>query len=98
MVIRKKENNLITKNLVFCVSKNISFFTDDGNFDKVVGHNQFGMIDDNHFEYTAAHYLQSFIAQVLGTLAGIAVVDVAPAMVVKPFDVAQYLMFDQDEG
>ena len=71
---------------------------DADNFDKVAGHNQFGMIDDKHFEYTAAHYLQSFVAQVLSKLARIAVVDVALATIVKPFFVAQYWMFDQDEG
>ena len=56
------------------------------------------MIVGNHFEYTAAHYPQSFVAQVLGKLAGIMVVDIAPAMVVKPCAVVQYLLFDQDEG
>ena len=71
---------------------------DANNFDKVDGHNHYNMIVGNHFEYTATHYLQSFVAQVLGKLVGIAVVDVAPAMVVKPFVVAQYWMLDQDEG
>ena len=52
----------------------------------------------NRFEYTATHYLQSFVAQVLGKLAGIAVVDIAPAMVVRPFAVVQCWMFNQDEG
>jgi len=43
------------------------------------------MIDGDCFKYTTVHYPQSFVAQVLGKLAGIAVVDIAPAMVVKPF-------------
>ena len=71
---------------------------DADNFDKVVWHNQFETIGYNRCEHTAAHYLQSFVAQVLGKLVGIAVVDVAPAMVVKPFAIAQYWTFDQDEG
>ena len=71
---------------------------DVDNFDKVVGHNQFETIGYNRFEYIAAHYLQSFAAQVLGKLVGIAVVDIAPSMVVKPFVVAQYWTVDQDEG
>jgi len=56
------------------------------------------MIVGNHFEHTVAHYRQSFVAQVLGKPAGIAVVDIVPAMVVGPFAVVQYWMFDQDEG
>ena len=55
------------------------------------------MIDVNCFEYTATHYLQIFVAQILGKLVGITVVDIAPAMVVKPFSVVQYQLFDQDE-
>ena len=42
------------------------------------------MIDIDRFEYTAAHYLQRFVAQILGKLARIAVIGIAPAMVVKP--------------
>ena len=71
---------------------------DANNFDKVVGHNQFETIGDNRFEYTAAHYPQSCVAQVLGKHARIVVVDIAPAMAVRPFFVVQYQMFDQDEG
>lgn len=67
---------------------------DDDNFDKIVGNNHFGIIDDSCFEYTIAHYLQIFVAQVLGKLVGIMVVDVAPAMVIKSFTVAQYWLFD----
>ena len=70
---------------------------DADKFDKVDGRNHYNMIVGNSFEYRAAHYLQSFVAQVLGKLARIAVVDIAPAMAVRPFFVAQYWMFDQDE-
>ena len=61
-----------------------------GNFGKVDGYNHYGMVDIDCFEYTAAHYFQIFVAQILGKFVGIAVVDIAPAMVVKPCDVAQY--------
>lgn len=40
---------------------------DAGNFGKVVGHNHCRMVDFDHFEYTTAHYLQRFVAQILGT-------------------------------
>ena len=80
---------------VFAYQNNVF---DADNFDKVDGHNHYDMIDGNRFEYTVAHYLQSFVAQVLGKLAGIVVVDIAPAMVVNPFVVVQYWMVDQDEG
>jgi len=63
---------------------------DVDNFDKVDGNNHYDMIDGDRFECTTAHYLQSFVAQVLGKLAGIVVVDIAPAMVVKPLAVVQY--------
>lgn len=71
---------------------------DANNLDKVNGHNHYDMIGGNDFEYTAAYYSQSFVAQVLGKLARIAVVDITPTMVVKPFSIVQYWMFDQDEG
>jgi len=61
-----------------------------GNFGKVDGYNHYGMVDIDRFEYTAAHYLQRLVAQILGKLVGIAVVDIAPAMVVKPCAVVQY--------
>ena len=63
---------------------------DAGNSDKVDGHNHCRMVDFDRFEYTAAHYLQRFVAQTLGKLVGIAVVDISPAMVVKPCVVARY--------
>ena len=56
------------------------------------------MIVGNRFEYTAAHYSQRFVVQILGKLDGIAVVDIALAMVVKPSNVIQYWLFDRDEG
>ena len=71
---------------------------DADKFGKVDGHNHYDMIDVDRFEYTVAHYLQIFVAQILGKLVGIAVVDIAPTMVVKPFTVVQYWLFDQDEG
>ena len=84
-----------TKQWVFAYQHNAF---DADNFDKVDGHNHYNMIVGNHFEYITAHYLQSFVAQVLGKLARIAVVDIIPAMAVRPFVVVQYWMFDQDEG
>ena len=71
---------------------------DADNFGKVDGHNHYEMIDVDHFEHTDTHYLQRFVTQILGKLVGIAVIDIAPAMVVKPFVVVQYWLFDQDEG
>ena len=56
------------------------------------------MVDIDHFEYTATCYLKRLGAQILGKLVGIVVVDIAPAMVVKPFAVVQYWLFDQDVG
>jgi len=67
-------------------------------FGKVDGHNHYDMIGVGHFEYTDAHYLQRFVAQILGKLVGIAIFDIAPAMVVNPFAVVQYWLFEQDEG
>ena len=63
---------------------------DAGNFGMVDGHNHYRMVDFDRFEYTAAHYLQRFISQILGKLVGIAVVHIAPAMVVKPCAIVQY--------
>jgi len=80
---------------VFAYQRNVF---DVYNFDKVDGHNNYDMIDGDRFEYTDAHYPQSFVAKVLGKLAGIVVVDIVPAMAMKPFSVVQYWMFDQDEG
>ena len=57
---------------------------DVGNFGKVDGHNHYDMVD------TTAHYLQRLVAHILGKPAGIAVVGIAPAMVVKPWTVVQY--------
>ena len=71
---------------------------DADNFDKVDVHNHYNMIVGNRSEHTVAHYLQSFVAQVLDKITGIVVVDIVPAMVVGPFDVVQYWIFDQDEG
>ena len=71
---------------------------DADNFGKVDGHNHYDMIDVERFEYTAAHYLQRFVAQILSKIVGIAVVGIEPAMVLKPFSVVRYWLFDQDEG
>ena len=57
---------------------------DVGNFGKVDGHNHYDMVD------TAAHYLQILVAHILGKLVGIAVVGIAPAMVVKPWTIVQH--------
>ena len=81
--------------LVFAYQHN-AFDVD--NFDRVEGHNHGRMVDFDHFEYTAAHYSQRFVAQSLGKLVGIAAIDIALAMVVKPCVVVQYQLFDQDEG
>ena len=53
---------------------------------------------DNRFENAIVHYLQSLVSQVLGMFAGVAVVDIVPAMVVGPFSSAQYWKIDQDVG
>ena len=70
---------------------------DAGNFDKVDGHNHYSMVVDNRFGNAVAHYLQRLVAQVLNMIAGIAVVEIEPALVVGPFFVVQYWMIDQDE-
>ena len=77
----------LPEQLVFAYQHNAF---DAGNFGKVGGHEHCRMVDFDHFEYTTAHYLQRFVAQILGILVGIAVVGIAPAMVVKPCVVAQY--------
>ena len=77
----------LPEQLVFAYQHNAF---DADNFGKVDGHNHNDMIDVDHFEYTAAHYLQSFVAQILGKLVGIAVVGIVLATVVKPFVVVQY--------
>lgn len=48
------------------------------------------MADVDHFEYTTG--------QILGKIVRIVVVDIVPAMVMKPFSVVQYWLFGQDEG
>ncbi len=78
---------------VFAYQHNVS---NVDNFDKVVGHNQYSVVVDNHFENAVVHYLQSLVAKVLGTFAGITVVGIVPAMVVGPFYVSQYWKIDQD--
>ena len=47
---------------------------DVGNFGKVDGHNHYDMVD------TPTHYSQRLVADILGKLAGIAVVGIAEAM------------------
>ena len=71
----------LPKQLVFAYQHNAF---DAGNFGKVDGHNHCRMVDFDRFEYTAAHYLQRFVVQILGILVGIAVVGIAPAKVAKP--------------
>ena len=71
---------------------------DADNFGKVDGNNHYDMIDVDRFAYTAAHYSQRFVAQILSKLVGIAVVDIVPPMVGKPFVVVHYWLFDQDGG
>ena len=85
----------LPEQLVFAYQHNAF---DSGNFGKVDGHNHSRVVDFDRFEYTTAHYLQRFVAQTLGKLVGIAVVDIALAMVVKPCVVVQYWLFDQDDG
>lgn len=75
------------KQLVFAYQHNAF---DVGNFGKVGGHNHCRMVGFHCFEYTAAHYLKIFVAQILGIHVGIAVVGIAPSMVVTPCDVVRY--------
>ena len=63
---------------------------DAGNCGKVGGHNHCRMVGFGRFECTTAHYLQRFVAQILGILVGIAVVGIAPSMVMMPCVVARY--------
>ena len=70
---------------------------DVGNFDKVDGHNHYNMVVDNPFGNAVAHYLQRLVVEVLDMIAGMAVVEIEPALVVGPFDVVQYWMIDQDD-
>ena len=63
---------------------------DVDNFDKVEGHNHHKMAGFDRFGYTVAHCLQRFAAQLLGILAGIVVVGIAPAIVVTPYAVARH--------
>jgi len=57
---------------------------DAGNSGKVGANNHYKMVGFDRFEYTIAHYLQRFVAQILDILVGIVVVGIAPAMVVIP--------------
>ena len=61
---------------------------DVDNSDRVEGHNHHKMAGFDRFGYTVAHCLQRFATQILGILVGIAVVGIAPAMVVTPHVVA----------
>jgi len=63
---------------------------DVGNLDKVDGHNHYNMAVNNCFGNAVAHYLQRLVAQFLDMIAGIAVVEIEPGMVVGPFAVVQY--------
>ena len=53
------------KQQVFTYHHNVS---NAGNFDKVVGHNQYSVVFDNHNENAVVHNLQSLVAQVLNRL------------------------------
>jgi len=55
------------------------------------------MVVDNCFGNVVAHYLQRLVAQVLDMIAGIAVVEIEPALVFGPFAIVQYWKIDQDE-
>ena len=63
---------------------------DAGNFGKVGGHNHCRMVDFDCFEYMDVHYLQRFVAQILGILVGIVVAGIVLAMAVKPYVVSRY--------
>ena len=91
---RAQDTKGLPEQLVFAYRHNVF---DAGNFDKVDGHNHYNMVVDNRFGNAIAHYLQRLVAQVLDMIAGIAVVEIEPAMVVGPFVVVQYWMIDQDE-
>ena len=77
----------LPEQLVFAYQHNAF---DASNSGKVGGRDHRRMVDFDRFEYTAVHYLQRFVAQILGILVGIAVVGIVPAMVVKPCVVARY--------
>ena len=81
LVEHTQDNMESLEQLVFAYQHN-EF--DVGNFGKVDGHNHYDKVD------TAAHYLQRLVVHILGKLIGIAVVGIAPAMVVKPWAVVQY--------
>ena len=63
---------------------------DVDNSNSVDEHNHHKMAGFDRFECTVAHCLQIFVVQILGILVGIAVVGIAPAMVVTPHVVARY--------
>ena len=63
---------------------------DAGNSDKVSGHNHCRMVGFDCFECSVSHYLQIFVAQIIGILVGIAVVGIALSMVVTPCIVSRY--------
>ena len=77
----------LPEQLVFAYQHNAF---DVGNFGKVGGHDHYKMVDFDHFEYTATHYLQKIGAQNLGIFVGTAVVGIALAMVLKPCAIARY--------
>ena len=77
----------LPEQLVFAYQHNAF---DAGSSGKVGGHDHCRMVDFDRFEYTVAHYLQRFVAQILGILVGITVVGIAPAMVAKPCVVVLY--------
>ena len=63
---------------------------DVGMNDTVGGLDHCKAVGFDRFEYTVVHCSQRSAAQNLGTLAGIVVVGIAPAMVVRPCSVAIY--------
>ena len=63
---------------------------DVGTTDMVGGLDHCKAVGFDRFEYTVVHCSPRSAAQNLGTLAGIAVVGIEPAMVVKPCSVALY--------
>ena len=81
LVEHTQDKTKLFEQLVFAYQHNAF---DVGNFGKVDGYNHYDMVD------TAAHYLQRLVAHILGKPAGIAVVGIAPAMVVKSWAVVQH--------
>ncbi len=63
---------------------------DVGMTDTVDGLDHCKAVGFDRFEYTVVHCSQRSAAQKLGTLAGIVVVSIAPATVVKPCSVVLY--------